>query len=230
MKRYIRAAVKDVMDENPDVWVQVINDPRTSRETLVQLSKNDMAVSHLVYYRDIPSEFLDMVAEDTTDSIVLDRLVEHPNISTYALSCILEKDIEQLKLHPNDFYGYCRLRDTLQHPKTDPAMLDKVARDPQIRDYIKQHILANPNISDDTYQYLHDQDIWDDRWKKEEDIIRIHDYLAEAWWRDSDGRTIAQAMQKYNPNSTPKEIADRTVSKYSEFKDDYDGILHAVGG
>ena len=68
MKRYVKAAVKDVAEEPRDIWLSIARDPRTRPEVLAQLV-NDPDIYG--------------------DSTVMDAVAKNPNTPTDTLKFLL---------------------------------------------------------------------------------------------------------------------------------------------
>lgn len=181
MKIYIRAAIKDVLDEDSRVLERIARDPRTRPEVLDKIARSRIKT-----------------AEDHQwNPYLLLDLLDNPKISTDTLNYLYP--IVSRTGGMAD--GYVPM--IARHPNVSNALIHKLANDPNIR--VVFAVLNNPNVPSDILENLV-ATTKDDRILREiaglpttsPDLLRK---LAKMTRRD-----VAYVVAE-NPN-TPKDVID----------------------
>ena len=168
MKIYIRAAVRDVLDESKDAQLAIINDPhaRLRPADFLRLAKSRYAdVKAIVAKRpDTPPEILDKLAKDKTIT-VRKAVCENPNVPLDTMIRLLHDDHDEVCRHAHwntsfidsltpealtrlaeDKWPSVR-RIAAEHKNTPPEVLAKLTQDPH--EWTAKVALKNPNTPED---------------------------------------------------------------------------------
>lgn len=223
MKRYIRAKIVNLLDEDYDTLRDIALDPDTDHDTLMQLANTTGAAWDVVKNPNLSEDILNVLADNEIRGI-RHYVVLHPRVTSEILDKILDTELKSASIgYLSDYITI--FKDIINSPKVTEDMLWKIAKDTTISPLIKTYIYTSPSATDDLITYLHDQDIWNDRWKNVTTAVDILERLSNCTWSTMDGYVLVKLIQRYNPYRTPKEIVDYLVKKYDEFKYDYDDIL-----
>lgn len=226
MKRYIRAKIVNLLDEDYDTLRDIALDPNTDHDTLLQLANTTGIAWDVVKNPNLSEDILNVLADNEIRGI-RHYVVLHPKVTSEILNKIL--DIELKSASTGYLSDYVTIfKDIINSPKVTEDMLWKIAKDTTISPYIKTYIYTSPSTTDGLIEYLHNQDIWNDRWKHSNTAVDALNRVANCTWSTVDGYLLAKLIQQYNPYRTPKEIVDYLVGKYDEFKYDYDNILNRL--
>ena len=138
MKRYIKADIIDIDDEDYDDQIIIARNPRTSPRTLARLAEDSFLMRHVAANPSTPLEVLQKLANNAKygDVHLLDSLALNPSASIGVLESIYPKC---------DWYT---LQKIVKHPNADYYLLKDVSKSEnctkEIRKMIKERLKTMP--------------------------------------------------------------------------------------
>ena len=148
MKRYIRSAVVDILDEPKEIQEEIANNSKTSPRILKQLANSEYSnvLSAVAHNPHTPPDVLKHLYEkyydptQTYTSNLMRNVISNPNLPDDILTDILKSENTNLQAA------------IAMNPKTPPEVLEQYAR---MNDWnVPRMVASNPNTPLDTLKYL----------------------------------------------------------------------------